>query len=201
MTRSGTWLILPLLSLVSNQSSVDQLNRRFSSLIALIAAAMLTLQVPLCACANESHDHAAPNQAEHGREALPHHDMHGSGGDRGHSHPAGHFHRGDSHDADHSHHAGPCHVAGHSNSAPPSEHGDEHAQCECVPTQPVSMPESAVSVLRYDASCWQLAHVIGDATTNSAQVRASDLFHFGRVRNPRATFQGNPCALFCRWLI
>jgi hypothetical protein len=172
--------------------------RQPSNLLALLAASVFPLQMPICVCAVESHAHVEAGQSAQ--------DDHHSAADE-HDHViAMHHSHGDPHSSGvaHSHHPGPCHEAGHTNSVPPSG-DDDHGPCQCSAqdTLAATLPhfekiESAERSLQH----WMNASAsIADAMGHGPAFSMTHGPPSWAGQNLLASFQGNPCALLCRWLI
>jgi len=170
-------------------------NRPLTNSLVLLVAAMLALQLPICVCASAGHSHAdAGRSNNHSHDALPveHHES---------SHDAGH-----SHDASHSQLAGDHHPIEH---APePESDGDQHDDshpCECSPQSVPAAPvpkATQVDSLEREFGHWinQFAPMGGVLPQHDVQVMThGPPFWLGR--NLLSSFQGNPCALLCRWVI
>lgn len=168
------------------QSSGRAVNRLKTNLVALFAAVMLALQLPLCTC-----DGAGPVDSRHGAAPQP---------------PSGHRHGHHVHGAgDAHHHHGD---SGHDHSAPSPQdrsRAPDTAPCHCSPQDsPVGpLPKSADGV-----AAMRLGFLLCDRSVASVDCDAADpvnrpLLCFDRSRgtSPLATFAGSPCALLCRWLI
>lgn len=166
--------------------------RPVTNLLALLAAAMLSLQLPICVCASGGHSHAD--------------------GDRSHNHPHDALpveNHESSHDASHSHHAGDHDAPPQAQPASePSSDGDRHDDshpCECspqnVPVAPV--PKSTqVDSLERQFGHWMSQPVAMSGVLPQHEVQV--MTHgppFWLGRNLLSSFQGNPCALLCRWVI
>jgi hypothetical protein len=168
-------------------------------MLALLAAAVLPLQLPICVCASEAHSHAEAGQSAQG-------DQHAAAVGDNHAVRTSHSH-GDPHSpgVPHSHHPGPCHEAGHSNSVPPIEHDDHdgHGPCQCSPQdRPVAPLPQIEQIESHERSFhyWMNA----PSADAMAHDRAFLMTHgppFCAGKNLLSSFQGNPCALLCRWLI
>lgn len=157
------------------------MTRRLSNLFALMAAAMLPLQLALCVCGSDGHSHGDAAHAEHHDAATVEHHEH-------------------SHDTDHSH------DGGHADSAPAPGHDgqDEHGPCQCGPqNMPTTLPktETADSSHRQFV-CWVCQPItFADSLVSSHSNLVAGPRPFWSVMNVFASSQGNPCALLCRWLI
>jgi hypothetical protein len=175
--------------------------RQTSNLLAFLAAAVLPLQLPICVCASETHSHAATRQTAQG-------DHHAAAD--GHDHVVGtNQSHGDPHSngRPHSHHPGPCHEAGHANSVPPGERDDHdgHGPCQCspqnTPVAPLPQIEKIESPERSFHHWMNASVAITDAMGHGPALLMTHGPPFGTGRNLLSSFQGDPCALFCRWVI
>jgi hypothetical protein len=102
----------------------------------------------------------------------------------------------------HSHHPGPCHKAGHTNSVPPAE---DHGPCQCSAQNTLVAPLPHIE--KIESSERSLDHGRNPFATSAGAIGIGPVFRMthgppiGSGNNPLSCFQGNPCALLCRWLI
>jgi len=172
--------------------------RFLSNLFALLAAVMLPLQLPICVCAEAGHSHSEsdPSHSHHHDATPPYHEEHGH--QTGHHHDAGHSHES----ADH-HFAVDGQPASEANSDQHGDHDPHPCQCgpEKVPVGPPPKSENIESLQRYFGH-WMGAAALASDLLVPDQARL--LTHgppFWLARNTLSSFQGNPCALLCRWVI
>lgn len=172
---------------------------------------MLPLQLPLCVCGSDGHSHADAGRGEQQKsEGVPA-EGHEHADQEAYSH-AGHEHAGHSHDLHHSHSPAGLPASGHSGDdhsdaspAPASDghHHDGSTPCECSPQQtpigPLPKIESVDSPERFFEH-W-LTHWVAVTNSPGQTILTVQSHPPWAGTNPLATFQGNPCALFCRWVI
>jgi len=165
--------------------------RSLCNLFALIAAAAIPLQLPMCLCAAGSHEHKDAGEpalsdhhgASHGRVHIP----------KDHSHDAA-----DSLPGPHSHHTGPCHEAGHTNSVPRADDGED-GSCQCCSENTLAAPpahierldSNARSVHRWMNPLFAMATAMGH---DRVILRTHDPPSW-LGRSLLSLSQGNPCAL------
>jgi hypothetical protein len=170
--------------------------RTLTNVFALLAAVMLPLQLPICVCADAGHPHSQSDRSHsHPHDAVPtQHEEHAH--QASHSHAAGHSHdSGDHHSATHRH------AASEPTSDGEGDHDSHPCQCgpEKVPVGPLPKSETLESLQRYFGHWIGAAASVTNAMIPDQARPLTPPFWLGM--NTLSTFQGNPCALLCRWVI
>lgn len=159
----------------------------FFNLAALLAAAMTLVQPGIEICSPDTM----------GREALSSNDRHRHAG-------SVHMHGHEHHDHAHHHH---LHGLSSKTSGGSHEHGSDEGPCHCGPqklpdaTLPAAVLVSAPGRNFLSALHAQLATAIARLASFGGSPTAQPPPGYARASNAIALSQGNPCALFCRWVI